>query len=781
MWTTSIRDPVPYAPPLDREGAGPPPHRHNPSHRFFLANPVHLPVTLPRYVVKLLPTIAVNEPQPTSAMNDTSNPRPTPALVMAPPTLTRPRFVAVILSVLTALLFLPAIACDFVDYDDAAIVYANPVVSQGLTAEGFLWAWQFKAPTGYCPLTLLSHMLDVQLWGLNPAGHHLTNVLLHALTTAILFLALRRLTQRAGVSAVATLLFAVHPLRVESVVWVAERKDVLSGLFFALTLDAYASYATSRTRWRYVLVTLWLILGLLSKPMLVTTPAVLLLLDYWPLRRWELIQPWKTSIRKALWLIAEKLPWIALACVESWLTMLAQRAAGAVVTGDSLPIGARWANAIVSIARYLGKTFCPTNLSVFYPHPGYWPTPVLLGSIAVVLSLSIAALWLWRTQPWWIVGWLFFLGTLVPVIGIVQVGNQAMADRYTYIPCIGLTLALCVGAAHCMDRRPALAPLGRALSFLLVVMLSIVTLNQTRVWADSVSLFRHAIAAAGPCELSYNHLAIALGTAAETGKLHHTTLTADQRHAMRVESAQLFEKALSTDQGNIKFRVNLATALISLGRFAEAHTHLKQALLTDPENPKVHANLATVLSSLSDKPAALHHAEKAAALDPTDLSNQRNLGLLLSDLSQDKRALAQLRSLSPAAQTDPSVLSAIGVSLARLGELDAAANHLSRSLQSRPEDVATLFNAGNLALMRRKPDAAVNYFDRAIAINPNHAPAHNAAGLALAQMGQLPQALTYFEKAVALKPDYADALRNRDRARAALSPPPASAPSGTSP
>jgi protein O-mannosyl-transferase len=723
-------------------------------------------------VVKLL-HIAHIEHRLTRNMNDVPYPHTLSGLGLSPPMLTQPWCVAVILSLLTALLFLPAITCDFVVYDDAAIVYENPVVSQGLTAEGFIWAWQFKAPTGYCPLTLLSHMLDVQLWGLNPAGHHLTNVILHALTTAMLFLALRRLTKRAGVSAVATLLFAVHPLRVESVVWVAERKDVLSGLFFALTLYTYASYASRRTPWRYALVTLWLILGLLSKPMLVTTPAVLLLLDYWPLRRWELSHPWKTSTRKALWLIIEKLPWVALACVESWLTVLAQRAAGAVVTGQSLPLDARLSNAVVSVVRYLGKTFWPTNLSVFYPHPGYWPTPIVLGSIVVVLALSIAALWLWRKQPWWVVGWLFFLGTLIPVIGIVQVGNQAMADRYTYIPCIGLTLAICFGVATLLDRHPAWRRVAPLLSCLLIAILSVMTLNQTRVWANGITLFRHAIAAAGPCELSLNHLAIALGSAAETGKLNKLTLTADQRHAMRVESAQLFEKALSTDQGNLKFRVNLATALIMLGRMDEAHAHLKQAMLIDPDNPKVHANLATVLSALSDKPAALRHAENAAALDPTSASNQCNLGLLLSDLSQDKRAVAQLRSISPAMQSDPSVLAAMGVSLARLGELDAAATHLSRSLQSRPEDVATLFNAGNVALMRKRPDAAVNYFDRAIAINPNHAAAHNAAGLALAQMGQIPQALTYFEKAVTLKPDFADALRNRDRARAVLTPSPA--------
>ncbi len=387
------------------------------------------------------------------------------------------------LALLTLAAWLPALRNGFVNLDDPYYVTAQPHVLPGITRAGLAWAWTAKVASNWHPLTMLSHMLDCQLFGLDPAGHHATSLLLHLANVLLLFAVLWRMTGAAGRSAAVAALFAVHPTHVESVAWVAERKDVLSALFWLLAMGAWERYARAPSIGRYLLVALLMALGLMAKPMVVTLPFALLLLDVWPLGRLQL--GWKR-------LTIEKIPLLALSAASSLITLRYQQTSLAPL--GVVPWSLRAANALVSYAAYLGKLFLPRHLAVFYPIPLAIPAWKVAGAALLLTALTALAVWRARREPWLLVGWLWFLGTLVPVIGLVQVGRQAMADRYTYIPSIGLFLAVVwslaeLGKAH----RAALA----ATAGIVILALAAITWTQIGYWSDSATLFRHALAATG--------------------------------------------------------------------------------------------------------------------------------------------------------------------------------------------------------------------------------------------------------------------------------------------
>ena len=377
--------------------------------------------------------------------------------------------------------WLPALRNGFINLDDPYYVTANPQVLPGITRAGLAWAMTANVASNWHPLTLLSHMLDCQLYGLHPTGHHATSLLLHLANVLLLFAVLRGMTGAAGRSAAVAALFAVHPLHVESVAWVAERKDVLSALFWILAMGAWARYARAPSLGRYLLVFLLMALGLTAKPMVVTLPFALLLLDVWPLDRLGL--GWKR-------LAVEKLPLLALSAASSLITLRYQETS--LVPLGVVPWRLRAANALVSYAAYLGKLFLPRHLAVFYPIQPAIPAWEVAGAAVLLIAITVLAIWRARREPWLLVGWLWFLGTLVPVIGLVQVGRQAMADRYTYIPSIGLFLAVVwslaeLGRAH----RAALATAAG----IVILALAATTRVQIGYWSDGATLFRHALAA----------------------------------------------------------------------------------------------------------------------------------------------------------------------------------------------------------------------------------------------------------------------------------------------
>jgi tetratricopeptide (TPR) repeat protein len=383
------------------------------------------------------------------------------------------------LALLTLIAWLPTFANGFVNLDDGLYVTGNPWVLRGLDPEGLAWALTANVANNWHPLTLLSHMLDIQLFGLHAAGHHGTSLLLHAANVLLLFAVLRGMTGSLWRSAMVAALFAVHPTHVESVAWVAERKDVLSALFWIFALGAWTAWTRRPSAGRYLLVVVLMILGLASKPMVVTLPFALLLLDLWPLDRLRL--GWKR-------LVLEKLPLLALSAASSLVTLRYQKTS--MVPLEVLPWSFRLANAAVSYAAYLGKTLVPRRLAAFYPIPLEIPAWKVAGAAALLLAVTALSIWRARRSPWLLAGWLWFLGTLVPVIGLVQVGRQAMADRYLYIPSIGLFLAIVWGVAELVKRRAVLA----TVSVVVILALAAGTWVQVGYWRDSVALYRHALA-----------------------------------------------------------------------------------------------------------------------------------------------------------------------------------------------------------------------------------------------------------------------------------------------
>jgi len=394
-------------------------------------------------------------------------------------------------------IFRHSIKNDFVNFDDDKYVTCNTHVQAGLTKESVSWALTSVDAKNWHPLTWLSHMLDIQVYGSNPAGHHLTNVLLHVLNTLLLFLALNRMTGHVWRGAFVAALFGVHPLHVESVAWVAERKDVLSAFFWMLTMLAYVRYVEMPKPGRYPLVLLSFALGLMAKPMLVTLPFVLLLLDYWPLDRLKLHSWWK--------LVVEKTPLFVFAAASSIVTYIVQSKGGAIGILEHLSLGARISNAVVSYMDYIGKMFWPRNLAVFYPYPVHGP-PIweIVGAGAALVCVSILVIRAGGRRPYLPVGWLWYLGTLVPVIGLVQVGRQAMADRYSYVPLIGLFIIVAWGVPDLASRKRWILAVaaGPALSALMLC-----TWFQVGVWRNNITFFEHALASTSDNYVAQNNLA----------------------------------------------------------------------------------------------------------------------------------------------------------------------------------------------------------------------------------------------------------------------------------
>ena len=410
-------------------------------------------------------------------------------------------WIAIALAVITLAAFWRITQNGFINFDDQDYVTENPMVQSGLNAKSFVWAFTTDFAGNWHPLTWLSHELDVQLFGNEAGWHHLTSLLLHTANTLLLFLVLEKMTRALWRSAFVAALFAIHPLHVESVAWVAERKDVLSTFFFLLAIWAYARFAQIQNEKlkikNYLLALLFFAFGLMSKPMLVTTPFVLLLLDYWPLRRFELKTPLRNQeARKLSWIpgfLIEKIPFFILALASSIVTVVVQHRGGAIADVTALPMGVRAGNALVACVSYVRKMFLPVDLAAFYPFPKVFPVSLVAFSALALCGITILAVWRWRRSPYLAVGWFWFLGMLVPVVGLVQVGMQSMADRYTYIPLIGLFIALTWGAWEIFGGRIQYKFIWATVACGILAACFRLTMKQAGYWRDSETLFAHAL------------------------------------------------------------------------------------------------------------------------------------------------------------------------------------------------------------------------------------------------------------------------------------------------
>jgi len=510
---------------------------------------------------------------------------------------------ALILALLAAGPYLAAgVSRNFIAYDDDIYVSENPRVRQGLTAETALWAFTSTTNANWHPLTWLSHLADVSLFGLDARGHHLTSVLIHALNTVLLFLALARLTGRAPPAALVAALFGVHPLHVESVAWVAERKEVLAALFFMLLLLAYERYARRGGAGRYLLAALLLALGLMAKPMLVTAPFVLLLLDFWPLGRIPRPAPGAggSVSRAAGRLFLEKLPLLALSGASAAITVAAQRGGGAIQDTISFSPAVRVANALLSWSAYLVKTAWPSPLAMYYPHPlNLPPAWKLAGAFGLLALLSAVALRGVRRRPWLITGWCWYLGMLVPVIGLVQIGAQAMADRYTYLPLCGVFImaAWSVPGSGSPRRLPRGA--AAAAASLAVAALAIAAAVQAGRWKDSETLFTHTLAVTRDNWMIQNNLATAYF---QSGRYEEAADHAREALRIRPDLAEA---------GN-----NLGISLAVLGRHEEAAAAFREAIRARPGLPEAWYNLGLVLADLGRREEAADSFRRALRLRP---------------------------------------------------------------------------------------------------------------------------------------------------------------------
>lgn len=547
-----------------------------------------------------------------------------------------------------------------VSYDDVHYLKLSPHLSNGLTLSGVKWALTTFFFANWHPLTWLSYMLDVELYGLNPGGFHAMNVALHTLASLLLFRMLRRLSGAEFPSAFVAALFAVHPLHVESVAWVSERKDVLSAVFLMLALSAYGAYARRPGLRRYLLVALLFALGLMSKPMLVTFPFLLLLLDYWPLRRWALPGDVPGPQQQPTWpLLVEKAPLLLLSAFSCFLTMRAQ--ALNVAKLIELPFGARLANAANSYVSYAAKTLWPIDLAVFYPYPrvqsGWWMVACLLGLAAVSLAVVREV----RRRPFLAVGWFWYLGTLVPVIGLIQAGDQAMADRYSYIPIIGLFIMAAWGAVELATRRPALrAPLGAAAACAVLTCL-IAARAQVGYWRSDKALWARALAvtrgnyvaetgmgtvllAEGEFELAIVHYEKAVALEPYYAQTYNTLGVMLMKYGHVRSALPYLDRAVNLQPGFAEAHSNLGLALSSIGKVDQAIASFKEALRLDPSYAEVQVNLAIVLSGQGRLDEALPLIYEALRLNPDYADGHYNLAVALFSQGKAAEAAAHLRT-----------------------------------------------------------------------------------------------------------------------------------------
>ncbi len=658
------------------------------------------------------------------------------------------------LVILTAVAYWPIRHNGFVDYDDDVYITKNPKVTEGLTPDSVIWAFTHPHQYMWHPLTTLSHILDCQFFGLEPFWHHLVSLLFHTANALLLFWILSKITGSMWASAFVAAVFALHPLQVESVAWAAERKTVLSGFFWLLTIAAYIWYTKKPGAKRYILLFVTYALCIMTKPVVITLPLVLLLMDYWPLGRFKLGSDLKSETARkktepqgipAGKLIIEKIPLLVLSALLAVATVLSQKTSEkAVITLERIPLAYRISNMFLSYIRYIGKMIWPGRLAVFYPHPdgNISAITVLLCALLFVL-ISALCIYIGRRKKYAVVGWLWFVGTLVPMIGLVQVGNQAMADRYMYIAMLGLLFIIVwsvkdfISADH---RWKTPAAVSAALVLVVFVML---TRTQVKYWQNSLTLFAHALKVTENNTTAENNYGHALLEAGRPG-----------------EAVKYLADALDKDPALAEARINLGLALRKQGKLNEAIACFKELIRRGQVSAKVYYNLVVALSEQKKYDEAIKYLSKAMALDPTYPNAKYIMGSLLMSAGRTDEAVKYFEEMLKENKYSPQVHYNLAATLSMHKKYDAAIKHLARVLELDPNYPDAHNTMGTLLASKGRFNEAVEQFKEALRKDPENPVLYTKLGLAYQQLGKSNEAIRSWSKAAEIKPDDVGILNN---------------------
>ncbi len=611
---------------------------------------------------------------------------------------------------------------EFVNFDDDDYIFQNLTVKSGMNIQGVCWAFSFTESSYWHPLTWISHMLDCQFFGLDAGKHHLVNLLFHQVNVILLFAFLSLTTGAAGRSAFAAALFALHPINVDTVAWVSERKNLLSTTLWLVTMLSYLYYVKKPGVLRYGALLLSFVLGLLAKPMLVTLPFVLLLLDYWPLRRFSLMggdegKKARKGSRQAWYqgeplsrLISEKAPLLVLSLIMVALSSHSIKSLNAVVSFEAVPLGLRIANGIVSYAAYLLKIAYPANLTFYYPYPTIVPGWQIAGAAVLIGALTYLAFRCARTHPYGIVGWLWYMGTLVPVLGIIQGGLwPAIAERWAYVPIIGVSIVLSWAGADLVSGAKYRRFIAPAACTLILGILSCLTYIQAGYWRNDFTLCTRALEINPDNYVAHNNLGIVFKNEGNNNK-----------------AAFHYREALRISPANVTVQSNLANALMGAGLMDEAVRHYREALKLSPDEADIHFNLGAALEKMGRTEDAARSYRQAFALNP--------------HLELPHDALGNVRLAE--------------------GKFDEAIRHYLTAIKENPASAVIRYNLGNAYASKGEMEAAVRSYSDAIDLDKRYAEAYNNMGNALAMLGKNSEAISCYKKAIEIKPGFGDAVKN---------------------
>ncbi len=649
--------------------------------------------------------------------------------------------ICIVLAASTIAVFWQVREYDFVNYDDNYYVYENHDVTGGLSWKSFIAAFTTPHVGNWLPMVWLSFIVDVELFGLNPGYMHLTNVFFHVINTLLLFLILRRLTGRLWASAFVAAAFALHPMHVESVAWITERKDVLSCFFMLLTMAAYIRYVNKRGRGWYVAALVLYIIGLLAKPMLVTVPILLLLLDYWPLCRLagtSFQSANKTVARIPLRkLVSEKIPFLMLSGIWSVITFIVQRSSGVVASLADLPLYARVANPFLSYTKYVLRMFWPRNMAVFYPYDASTVSllPAFLAALTVIV-ISVLAIRLRTKRPFFFSGWFWFIIALTPVIGVIQSGAQSMADRYTYIPYIGLFIAVAMAVSDFrLQFRPARF-LVSSIAVFAIIAIGIVTHRQTSYWRDSVTLFSHAIKVTKNNDTAYNNRGAAYN---DLGRWEDAIADFTEAVAIRPENAEAYN--------------NLGLASVKLSRWQQAENAFRNAIKVKPNYAEAYNNLGVSYGQQNRWQEAEKAFREAIRIDPAHAEALNNLGVACGKQGRWQDAADAHKMATNARKDYVTALNNLGGAYEKLNLWQEAIEIYQRTITIKPKHAETHKNLGSVMNKLGRWEEAIKYYERAIELESNYVQAFNGLGFTYGKLGRWQQALSAFQKAVALDPN----------------------------